>query len=57
MLAIQKKGFVQGALIDPNNPKGGSVFEPKARLLRSDAAIIMARVMADQKKLPKIYGN
>ncbi|MBD2868392.1 S-layer homology domain-containing protein [Paenibacillus arenilitoris] len=57
VIAIQKKGFIQGALIDPSNPKSGSVFEPKAKLLRSDAAIIMARVMADLKKLPKIYGQ
>lgn len=55
VMAIQKKGFIQGKLIDPLDPKAGSVFEPKARLLRSDAAIIMARVMNDLKKLPKIY--
>jgi hypothetical protein len=57
VIAIQKKGFIQGSLIDPNNPKTGSVFEPRAKLLRSDAAIIMARVMADLKKLPKIYSQ
>lgn len=57
VLAIQKKGFIQGSLIDSNNPKSGSVFEPKAKLLRSDAAIIMARVMTDLKKLPKIYSK
>ncbi|MFD2117014.1 S-layer homology domain-containing protein [Paenibacillus yanchengensis] len=55
ILAIQKKGFIQGKYIDSNNPKGGMVFEPKARLLRSDAAIIMSKVMNDLKKLPKIY--
>ncbi|RIX51064.1 S-layer homology domain-containing protein [Paenibacillus nanensis] len=55
VLAIEKKGFIQGKLINPDNPKEGSVFDPKARLLRSDAAIIMARVMNDMKKLPKIY--
>ncbi|MFF2889962.1 S-layer homology domain-containing protein [Paenibacillus sp. NPDC057967] len=55
VLAIQKKNFIQGKLINPTNPKEGSVFDPKARLLRSDAAIIMARVMNDMKKLPKIY--
>ncbi|MGI2296719.1 S-layer homology domain-containing protein [Paenibacillus sp. GXUN7292] len=55
VLAIQKKGFIQGKLIDPNNPKAGSVFDPKARLLRSDAAIIISKVMFDLKKLPKIY--
>ncbi|OBZ09958.1 S-layer homology domain-containing protein [Bacillus sp. FJAT-26390] len=57
VIAIQKKGFIQGSLIDPSNPKSGSVFEPKAKLLRSDAAIIMARVMADLKKLPNIYSK
>lgn len=55
VLAIQKKGFIQGQLINPEEPKEGSVFVPKARLLRSDAAIIMARVMKDMKKLPPIY--
>ncbi|WP_165280034.1 S-layer homology domain-containing protein [Paenibacillus protaetiae] len=57
IVAIQKKGFIQGSLIDPSNPKGGSVFEPTAKLLRSDAAIIIGKVMADMKKLPKIYAN
>lgn len=57
VMAIQKKGFIQGSLIDVKNPKSGSVFEPKAKLLRSDAAIIMARVMADLGKLPKIYSK
>ncbi|CAM4476251.1 hypothetical protein FHS16_004693 [Paenibacillus endophyticus] len=57
VIAIQKKAFIQGSLIDPSNPKGGSVFNPKAKLLRSDAAIIIARVMADLKKLPKIYSQ
>lgn len=55
VLAIQKKGFIQGKPVNPNDLKEGYVFEPKARLLRSDAAIIMARVMNDMKKLPKIY--
>lgn len=57
VMAIQKKGFIKGSLIDVSNPKSGSVFEPKAKLLRSDAAIIIARVMADLKKLPKIYSQ
>lgn len=55
VLAIEKKGFIKGQLVNPNEPKEGSVFMPRARLLRSDAAIIMARVMNDMKKLPKIY--
>lgn len=55
ILALQKKAFIVGMPIDPNDPKQGLVFSPKARLLRSDAAIIIARVMSDLKKLPKIY--
>ncbi len=55
VLAIEKKGFIKGQLVNPNEPKEGSVFLPKARLLRSDASIIMSRVMNDMKKLPKIY--
>jgi len=55
VLAIQKKGFIQGAPVDINDASRGKVFQPKARLLRSDAAIIIAKVMADQKKLPKLY--
>ncbi|GMK49020.1 hypothetical protein PghCCS26_61500 [Paenibacillus glycanilyticus] len=57
ILAIQKKGFIQGSMIDPNDKKAGYVFEPRARLLRSDAAIIMAKVMASNKTLPAIYAN
>lgn len=53
--AIQKKGFIAGAPVDASDLSKGYVFEPTARLLRSDAAIIIARVMADQKKLPKIF--
>lgn len=53
--AVQKKGFIAGSPIDVTDPSKGYVFEPTARLLRSDAAIIIARVMADQKKLPKIF--
>lgn len=55
VIAIEKKGFIQGQLVNPNDPKEGSVFLPRARLLRSDAAIIMGRVMNDMKKLPEIY--
>ncbi|MFS0725858.1 S-layer homology domain-containing protein [Paenibacillus sp. 1P07SE] len=55
VLAIQKKAFIQGAPVDINDPSRGNVFQPKARLLRSDAAIIIAKVMADQKKLPRLY--
>ncbi|WP_168123979.1 S-layer homology domain-containing protein [Paenibacillus sp. HB172176] len=55
VLAVQKKGFIQGSLINASNPKEGSAFEPQSKMLRSDAAIIMARVMNDMKKLPAIY--
>jgi len=54
ILAIQKKGFIQGSPVDVNDPKRGNVFQPRARLLRSDAAIIIGKVMADQRKLPKM---
>lgn len=55
--AIAKKNFITGIPIDPTDPKKGFNFQPDARLLRSDAAIIISRVMADMKKLPKIYSN
>jgi len=55
VLAIQKKGFIVGKPISTTDPKAGYMFDPKARMLRSDAAIILARVMTDQKKLPVIY--
>ncbi|WP_027087183.1 S-layer homology domain-containing protein [Cohnella panacarvi] len=54
VLAVAKKGFILGTPIDPSNPKGGAVFEPDSNLLRSDAAIIMAKILMDQKRLPKI---
>lgn len=53
--AIQKKAFIKGVPINPGNLKEGYVFQPNARLLRSDAAIIIARVLTDQKKLPQLY--
>lgn len=57
ILAIQKKGFIQGSMIDPNDKKAGYVFEPRSRLLRSDAAILIAKVMTSNKTLPAIYAN
>ncbi|MGO4547499.1 S-layer homology domain-containing protein [Paenibacillus sp. 2TAB23] len=54
VLAIAKKKYIIGSPIDPNDPKAGSVFEPRSNLLRSDAAIIVARILADLKKLPSI---
>ncbi|GIQ70890.1 S-layer homology domain-containing protein [Xylanibacillus composti] len=53
--AIVKKGYIQGSPVDPTDPKAGRVFEPKARLTRADAAIIIAKVLADQKILPEIH--
>lgn len=53
--AILKKGFISGSPVDASDPKTSFVFEPNARLLRSDAAIVIARVMADLKKLPVLY--
>lgn len=54
--AIYKKGFILGSRVDAGDPSRGFVFEPKSRLLRSDAAMIVSRVMTDLKKLPKLYG-
>ncbi|MWC27208.1 S-layer homology domain-containing protein [Paenibacillus sp. MMS18-CY102] len=56
VIAIAKKGYIQGSLIDPNNKKSGYVFEPKSNLLRSDASIIVGKMLADLKRLPKING-
>ena len=55
VLAIQKKGFIIGKPISTADPKAGYMYDPKARMLRSDAAIIMTRVMTDLKKLPTLY--
>lgn len=54
VLAIAKKGFIQGSPVDPADPKRGNMFNPTANMLRGDAAIIMGKVMADLKKLPKM---
>lgn len=54
VIAIAKKKYIIGSPVDPSNPKAGSVFEPRSNLLRSDAAIIVARILADLKKLPSI---
>ncbi|WP_419875587.1 S-layer homology domain-containing protein [Candidatus Pristimantibacillus sp. PTI5] len=54
VIAIAKKKYIIGSLVDPSNPKAGSVFEPRSNLLRSDAAIIVARILTDMKKLPSI---
>jgi hypothetical protein len=54
VLAIAKKGYIQGSPVDQTDPKKGFVFEPKANLLRSDAAIIVGKMLADTKRLPKL---
>ncbi|MGO4371037.1 S-layer homology domain-containing protein, partial [Paenibacillus sp. MCAF20] len=54
VVAVAKKGFIVGSPVDASNPKNGYVFEPRSNLLRSDAAIITAKILADLKKLPKI---
>ncbi|UVI29917.1 S-layer homology domain-containing protein [Paenibacillus spongiae] len=54
VLAIAKKGYIQGSPVDANDKKKGYVFEPQSQLLRSDAAIIIGKVLADQKRLPKL---
>ncbi|UHA75692.1 S-layer homology domain-containing protein [Paenibacillus sp. 481] len=54
VLAIAKKGFIKGIPVEPKNPKTKYVFNPNANMLRGDAALIMANVMIDMKKLPKM---
>lgn len=54
VLAIAKKGLISGVPLDPNDPKQGALFQPIAKMLRGDAALIMARVMISTKKLPKM---
>lgn len=54
VVAIAKKGFITGTPIDSADPKKGLVFEPKSNLARADTAILVARILADQKRLPKI---
>ncbi|MDQ0062016.1 S-layer homology domain-containing protein [Paenibacillus harenae] len=54
VVAVAKKGFIVGSPVDASNPKAGNVFEPRSNLLRSDAAIITAKILSDLKKLPKI---
>ncbi|MBM7566496.1 S-layer homology domain-containing protein [Paenibacillus sacheonensis] len=54
VLAIAKKGYIQGSPIDPKDLKKGYTYEPKSSLLRSDASIIIGKVLADLKRLPKL---
>ncbi|PWW08374.1 S-layer family protein [Paenibacillus cellulosilyticus] len=54
VLAIAKKGYITGSPVDSSDLTKGYVFEPKANLLRSDAAIIVGKMLVDTKKLPKL---
>ncbi|OAJ72912.1 S-layer protein, partial [Brevibacillus sp. SKDU10] len=54
VVEIAKKKLIIGSPVDPNDPKQGYIFEPKANMLRGDAAILMARVMAMQKLIPAV---
>lgn len=54
VLAVAQKGFIQGSLVNTSDPSKGYMFNPGALTLRADASIIMARVMIDSKKLPKM---
>ncbi len=54
VLAIAKKKFIVGSPVDQTDLKKGYIFEPNAIMLRGDAAILMARVMADLKKIPPV---
>lgn len=52
--AIAKKGYITGSPVDTTDLKKGYVFEPHSNLLRSDAAIIVGKMLVDMKKLPKL---
>ncbi|MDQ1235901.1 hypothetical protein QE450_003399 [Paenibacillus sp. SORGH_AS306] len=54
VLAVAQKGYITGSAIDPNDLTKGYTFDPSAKMLRSDTAIILARVMIGQKLLPKM---
>lgn len=54
VLAVAKKGYITGSAIDPTDLTKGYTFDPSAKMLRSDTAVILARVMIAQKLLPKM---
>lgn len=54
VLAIAKKGFITGSPVNSSDETKGYNFNPESSTLRGDAAIIIAKVMIDQKKLPKM---
>lgn len=53
VLAVAKKGFINGSAIDGDSKKGFN-YSPTAKMLRSDTAVILAKVMINDKKLPKM---
>ncbi len=53
VLAVAKKGFINGSAIDGDATKGFN-YTPTAKMLRSDTAVILAKVMISDKKLPKM---
>lgn len=55
ILAIAKLKLISGSPVDAADSKKGNVFEPNATIIRSDAAILMARVMAYLKTIPTVY--
>lgn len=55
VFAIAKLKLIAGEPVDPTDLKRGYVFNPKAEIIRSDAAILMARVMQQLKKIPPVY--
>lgn len=54
VLAVAKKGYINGSAIDSTDTSKGYNFEPTAKMLRADTAAILARVMIGQKLLPKM---
>ncbi|WP_411348153.1 S-layer homology domain-containing protein [Paenibacillus sp. WLX2291] len=54
VLAVAKKGYINGSAIDASDATKGYNFEPSAKMLRADTAAILARVMIGQKLLPKM---
>ncbi|MBW7452695.1 S-layer homology domain-containing protein [Paenibacillus sepulcri] len=54
VLAVANKGYIQGSPVDATDLKKGYVFEPQSNLLRSDASIIVGKLLADTKRLPKL---
>ncbi|MBG9942246.1 S-layer homology domain-containing protein [Brevibacillus formosus] len=54
VVAVAKAKLIAGSPVDVDDLKKGYVFEPNANILRGDAAILMSRVMANQKKIPPV---